>query len=256
VPERDWLLISEIFTTVQGEGPSTGQRAHFIRCGACDLECTWCDTDYTWAFSERKAAAHEKRRQYDPHEELKRHSISFLAAGIKAAHTRLVVATGGEPLLQLEQLSRLISETNDLLEEKAPRWEIETAGVHSPGELAMYPNVSFNVSPKLASSGNPHNKRFQPAVLKEFVATGKARFKFVVDCRIHKDAPYNQDIAEIEGIIRICDMSPEMVWLMPVATNEFQLEGGLQTLAPIAMQHQWNLSGRMQVTIWGTERGH
>lgn len=251
---RDWLLVSETFTTVQGEGPSTGQRAHFIRLGACDLECVWCDTAQTWAFSARKAAVHESGRQYDPHEELTRVALLTLAHGIREAKTRLAVVTGGEPLLQLDPLSQLISLVNE--EPGGPRFEIETAGVHSPGEIAAYHNVSFNVSPKLASSGNAITKRFKPAVLKEFAATGHARFKFVVDARIHKDAPYNQDIAEIEKILATCEIPPEMVWLMPVATTGFQLEGGLQTLAPIAMAHQWNLSGRMHITIWGNERGH
>ena len=37
------MIISEIFgPTFQGEGPSAGQRAGFVRLGRCNLTCEWC----------------------------------------------------------------------------------------------------------------------------------------------------------------------------------------------------------------------
>ncbi|MGH3922689.1 MAG: 7-carboxy-7-deazaguanine synthase QueE, partial [Pseudonocardiaceae bacterium] len=43
------LLIAEQFgPTFQGEGPSVGQQALFIRLSSCNLSCSWCDTPYTW----------------------------------------------------------------------------------------------------------------------------------------------------------------------------------------------------------------
>jgi organic radical activating enzyme len=36
------LVVSETFVSVQGEGPSTGERCSFIRLGGCNLHCTWC----------------------------------------------------------------------------------------------------------------------------------------------------------------------------------------------------------------------
>ncbi len=48
-PSAGQLLISEVFgPTLQGEGPSAGQAAAFVRLGACNLSCAWCDTAYTW----------------------------------------------------------------------------------------------------------------------------------------------------------------------------------------------------------------
>ena len=45
----DDLVVAEIFgPTWQGEGPSAGQVAAFVRLGLCNLTCAWCDTAYTW----------------------------------------------------------------------------------------------------------------------------------------------------------------------------------------------------------------
>ena len=38
------LDITEIFFTIQGEGPFSGHRAVFIRLAGCNLQCPACDT--------------------------------------------------------------------------------------------------------------------------------------------------------------------------------------------------------------------
>ena len=55
----------------------------FIRLTACDLRCTYCDTEY--AFTEGKEM-----------------SISEILAAIEPYPTKLVLVTGGEPMLQRE----------------------------------------------------------------------------------------------------------------------------------------------------------
>lgn len=44
------LLVSEIFSSVQGEGPNAGRPSVFVRLGIYNLSCSWCDTPYTWLF--------------------------------------------------------------------------------------------------------------------------------------------------------------------------------------------------------------
>src|SRR2546426_6013433 len=40
---NEQLIVSEVFgPTFQGEGPSVGHRAGFVRLGRCNLTCEWC----------------------------------------------------------------------------------------------------------------------------------------------------------------------------------------------------------------------
>lgn len=41
------LRVTEVFSSVQGEGPFVGRPSVFLRLGMCNLECVWCDTKFT-----------------------------------------------------------------------------------------------------------------------------------------------------------------------------------------------------------------
>jgi len=43
---NDPVLVSEIFSSIQGEGYLAGRRHVFIRLAECNLECSYCDTDH------------------------------------------------------------------------------------------------------------------------------------------------------------------------------------------------------------------
>lgn len=42
------MLITELFTSVQGEGVRVGTPAAFVRLNRCNLRCSWCDSEYTF----------------------------------------------------------------------------------------------------------------------------------------------------------------------------------------------------------------
>ncbi len=95
--------VKEIFLTLQGEGGQAGRPAVFCRFAGCNLwsgreedrataVCTFCDTDFVGVDGEGGG---------------KFKTAQGLAAAVAAAWTgpaenRLVVITGGEPLLQLD----------------------------------------------------------------------------------------------------------------------------------------------------------
>ena len=98
--------VKEIFYTLQGEGANAGRPAVFCRFSGCNLwtgreadrataVCTFCDTDFVgigpdggkFATAEELAAAVSARWPW---------------AASEGAHP-LVVCTGGEPLLQLDE---------------------------------------------------------------------------------------------------------------------------------------------------------
>lgn len=87
------LKVCETFYSIMGESTFAGLPGFFIRLTGCNLRCRYCDTPY----------AYEEGRQMGP------------AALVKAAlgyTTRLVLVTGGEPLLQAATLPLLTSLTD------------------------------------------------------------------------------------------------------------------------------------------------
>lgn len=76
------LVVNDVFTTIQGEGPYAGQPALFIRLAQCNLACTFCDTEF------------ETGTKMMPQELMGR------IRSVSQTPYTLVVITGGEPLLQ------------------------------------------------------------------------------------------------------------------------------------------------------------
>ncbi len=90
------LKVSEIFDSLQGEGPSTGAPATFLRLALCNSKCRFCDTAYTWDF---------ERFRYE--DEVSLEPVDALVERLRAACGRRLIVTGGEPLVQWKALERL-----------------------------------------------------------------------------------------------------------------------------------------------------
>ncbi|MGB7912995.1 MAG: radical SAM protein [Desulfobaccales bacterium] len=73
-----------------GESTRAGLPAFFIRLSGCNLRCRYCDTTY----------AYEGGRELE---------VADLLQAAAASPTRLVLVTGGEPLLQEETLHLLVA---------------------------------------------------------------------------------------------------------------------------------------------------
>src|SRR5262249_22546121 len=129
------LVVAELFgPTLQGEGPSAGQQAVFVRLSNCNLACTWCDTPYTWDWARFDRAAEQHPT-----------TVENVCGWVLVHRTRLVVITGGEPLLQRRTLLPLV----DPLAEAGRRIEVETNGTITPQPALAAAVSAFNVSPKL-----------------------------------------------------------------------------------------------------------
>lgn len=74
--------VMEHFYTIQGEGAHTGKAAYFIRLAGCDVGCWWCDVKESW--------------DADKHPKV---TVDRLVRAAVASGTKMVVITGGEPLL-------------------------------------------------------------------------------------------------------------------------------------------------------------
>lgn len=225
------LAVSEVFgPTLQGEGPSTGQRAGFIRLGRCNLACEWCDSKYTWDWD-----------SYDPQVEVTTRTTAEVAAEVDAMDVPLVVITGGEPLLQQSHLPDLLRR----LRAQGCRIEVETAGTIGATSDVVTMVDRFNVSPKLAHSGNPRDRRYRPEVLAAFEATGKAAFKFVV--------VEESDLDEVAEVVAECGLSD--VWIMPEGTDVTTLLDRERRLADAVIARGWHMTTRLHILLWGDTRG-
>jgi 7-carboxy-7-deazaguanine synthase len=228
---EDGLVVSEVFgPTFQGEGPSIGRRAGFVRLGRCNLDCSWCDTPYTWDWD-----------RYDPADELRRTSVSSVLAQLDDMAPEIVVVTGGEPLLQQRRLIPLIEGS------LARGWpvEIETNGTIVPDDRIVGLVGRWNVSPKLANSGVPYEKRVRPEALAALRATGRAAFKFVVT--------EGADLDEVAELVDAHGLEP--VWIMPEGTDATVFLERARQLADPVLARGWNLTPRLHVLLWGDQRG-
>ena len=134
--------VIERFISIDGEGPTSGELALFIRFEGCNLRCTWCDTEYSWngecSYEEQTA---EELYEY-----------------IKSSGARNVTITGGEPLLQKDIYSLL-----DLLKaDENLCIHIETngaVGIRKYKERYRDSNIHFIVDYKLPASGMLHTMK-------------------------------------------------------------------------------------------------
>src|SRR5262245_21429602 len=84
------LPVMEHFYTLQGEGFHQGRAAYFILLGGCEVGCVWCDVKESW-----DADKHPK------------YEVGSLLSEVKKTPARIVVITGGEPLMyDLNELTK------------------------------------------------------------------------------------------------------------------------------------------------------
>lgn len=77
---QQFLRITEIFHSVQGESTWAGLPCTFVRLTGCPLRCVWCDTAYSFHGGEKL-------------------SLDDIVEQVRAIGTPLVEITGGEPLV-------------------------------------------------------------------------------------------------------------------------------------------------------------
>ena len=144
--------VKEIFYTLQGEGANAGRPAVFCRFAGCNLwsgreedrasaVCRFCDTDFVGTdgtlggkFAQADALADVIAAQWPAHD----------------ADHRLVVVTGGEPLLQLD--APLI----DALHARGFRIAVESNGtVAAPARSCSRPDHRLQPANRQNTAGRP-----------------------------------------------------------------------------------------------------
>lgn len=216
------MRLGEVFLSLQGEGPSAGTPAHFVRLQGCDVGCHWCDTKYSWD----EAGGEEVP-----------HAVAFDRARA-LGEAGLLVVTGGEPL-QRPGVAELLATAL----EQWPRVEVETSGIAAPP--LSHPRLSYNVSPKLPSATPRWNETWRHAAA--WIAEPNATFKIVVG-----DPPDPDDACRLIAEHRL---PRERVMLMPEGLTDEALRRRAVALASLCTREGWRLSPRLHIWMWGARRG-
>jgi 7-carboxy-7-deazaguanine synthase len=230
----------EIFASVQGEGPSAGMPVAFLRLSRCNLACVWCDTAYTWHF-EGDNRPHQSDETFDRKANQVTLEVADVAERIAALGQNRLVITGGEPLMQAGPLADLLEALPDM------RIEIETNGTtKAPPRLDIRID-QFNVSPKLAHSGNPAELALIPERLDFYALDARAYFKFVI--------AQPADVEQVLELQRRHAIPSQRIFLMPEGTDSATLRARMQWLVPLCLEHGFRLSDRLHIHLFGDTRG-
>lgn len=234
------MRVCELFgPTLQGEGPSQGHPAVFVRLMGCNLNCSWCDTPFTWDWKGQNGVAYDR----DDFTQLAPEDVAGWVQRTVMTRSTIVVVTGGEPMLQQQQVWNLA----DLV--PGHRVEVETNGTRTPvGPIPS--NVHFSISPKLANSGIPEARRWKPNVVAALLQQRMGWLKYVV--------AHPADLFELDRQLDELDalgVAPP-VWLMPEARSAAAVLGSFDWVYDTAARRGWHATPRLQVLAHGDERGY
>lgn len=239
----------EVFHSIQGEGVSLGVPSVFVRLSLCNLHCSWCDTDYTWNWQgtpwrhqNDQLEGYQKFSKGEMIVELEPIAVARLVLEYNCAN---IILTGGEPLLQQEELASLIELIKQQRSEAS--FEIETNGTQMPSTSIRQAVDQFNVSPKLENSGNSRKLREVPAVMNHFASCPKAWFKFVIA------SP--EDLEEVRRLQQEYQLPQTRILLMPEGRTAEILGRRRQWLAAECIKYGYRFTDRLHVVTWGAKRG-
>ena len=222
------LRVIETFVSIQGEGPFCCRRSLFIRLAGCNLRCPFCDTKYSW----------------DPRAG-KEYSVKDLVYQAVMSNVRLVVVTGGEPLLQWRGVEKLWKEILKL----GIKTQVETNGtLPFPFRDCFNREVRdiyFVVSPKnvpMKVKGGELHESWLKAV---YCYPEQVFFKFLVSPR-----QAESDLKEILSYVMREAIPNDNVYIMPI-TGEGMTKDELieahEIVARLALKAGFHFSPRMQL---------
>lgn len=126
-----------IFSTLQGEGILAGMPSVFVRLHGCDYQCAWCDTKDSWVEGSKSVE----------------HNLEAVLERVRSYKPTHVVITGGNPVLQAEEVAELAMRVRMAWEDTngfvaGAHVTLETQG--SIYEPYLMPHVDLlSLSPKL-----------------------------------------------------------------------------------------------------------
>jgi len=146
----NYLRITEIFYSLQGESNTVGLPTVFIRLTGCPLRCSYCDTQYAFVGGEKL-------------------SLAQIIQEIKQYPTNYITVTGGEPLSQAN-----VHPLMKTLANKGYQVSLETSGALDISNIDA--RVTKVMDLKTPSSGESSKNIYQNIAY----LTTKDQVKFVI----------------------------------------------------------------------------
>ena len=230
------VKLAEHFYSIQGEGPTAGHPALFMRFQKCNLHC---ESDQ-WVCDTLEQMKH--RYNFD----LEKDVIKDWG---KLDRTNRIIFTGGEPMMYQSQIAEII----DFITQSGrlaytPNIEIETNGTQLISEHLKGMEIQFNCSPKLSNSGNSKQMRYNLAALNRIANTKGSIFKFVIATEQDRD----ELLSDFDWLFKYYS---DKIWLMPAGLSRSQQWLSAPVVAQLAMDLNVKLALRNHIMIWDTKKG-
>lgn len=204
-----------------------GEPAVFVRTFGCNLRCSWCDTKYS----------------YDSNRYVEMSTKEIVNEILKYPQCKHIVVTGGEPLLNMQDMKDLVQWLGSYF------IEIETNGTIQPSSYLKEKVSQFNVSPKLKSSLQPEKlEKTRKDFRIDFFPLEKSYFKFVLSTE--------EDEEELWEYLKEADKKlKERFLIMPNgASREIYLENAKKAVE-FCKKYNLRFSPREHIVIFDTKRG-
>jgi 7-carboxy-7-deazaguanine synthase len=203
------MKVTEVYSTVQGEGPFVGTPIVVLRTGVCNLQCSWCDTKYSW----RKEYL-SRLKNIDTDEKLDELLDTILhLANEKNINT--ILLTGGEPMIWQKD-HYFVQLIHELVHNMNFNIHVETNGTVP---LILGSEFKFiSISPKVGE----YFRFYKNEAMQTYLKHPNKIFKFVVGTK--------DDVVQITSFVDKFNLHNERIWLMPRGTNLSEMSDSIRII--------------------------
>ena len=277
---------SEVFMSIEGEGPYSGHPTAYVRFTKCNFTCrgfnnpddviitnevlgydpidyvslddlppvtVGCDSIYSW--DKRFSHMWRKGTEHDVEAELLKILPHNKWINPLSGHDVILSLTGGEPTLRWKALPTLLNTLSDVkrvLIETNCSVPLGSSFLASLNELTDK-KIIWSNSPKLSVSGEPRDKAIRPdiALSQRLVANSEQYFKFVCGAnQAHFD-----EVESVMDLYRAHGNHDSLVYIMPMACTGEQQQEIAMRVADMCIQRGFVYCHRIQNDVYANAIG-
>ncbi len=213
--------ISEIFSSIQGEGMLAGRRQIFVRLSGCNLDCLYCDTNFEKTDVCRIESGPGSGHFNDCPQPLPLKKLIAIIADwqslLPGAH-HSISFTGGEPLLSVDTLAKWLPKIRKLIPV-----HLETNGIMNIALLKVIKHIDYiSMDIKLPStSGCTEHLWALHSMFLSHAQNVNVSVKVVVG-----------DLTDDQEITKVCEIVSSSDRVIPLFLQPLSLPDGSVGVAP------------------------